>query len=715
MSLDLAKLEKVRDRGNKITARCPACAESGNDSTGDHLSIFPEGQYACLLYPAGDGNQHRARIYELAGIKDSRQAIVKTAPAKAGWTALASAPEAAPFPLLKHFKHGTPSAHWVYKTAEGRIAGIIARLDIPATKDGKAKKEIWPITWCQDEAGNTEWRPKGMAEPCPLYGLPFTDGDGDDMVIVEGEKCADAIRAAGFPATTWAGGSSATHKTDWSPLKGRIVYIWPDNDEPGMKAKDAIIRALSGIAAEIRVVQIPDSKPVGWDAADTDDEEIFQLIDEAKIVETASDEAPQNLEEQDPAERFYYDGIRYHLDTGREFVPLDQKSVSRHMKSWGSDPSQIEAALCQIQIDRHIHFAGPLAGHPRGLHTAGGVKLLATVSPSIIKAEPGTWETLLAVLDGLLSDPDAGEIQVKTFLAWLKIARESLVTNRRRPGQAMALAGPRGSGKSLLIDITEQVLGGRRANPYPYFIGRTIFSADLAGAELLAVDDEAGSTDIRSRKTLAANIKSCLFAGAVRIEGKNKTAFTLRPCWRMVIALNDEPEALLVLPPITEDIGDKITLLRCHKRPLPMPAHTLEERDAFFAKLREEIPAMLAWLEAWEIPNELREERCGVKAYHHPAILSALHELSPEGHMMGLIDTAHAAGSLPLPWLGTAAELKAVLCGIPQTSRDAERLLSSWLAAAGSYLGKLEGERVKRLPMVNGIQRWRVLPSGVVD
>lgn len=421
---------------------------------------------------------------------------------------------------------------------------------------------------------------------------------------------------------------------------------------------------------------------------------------------------PLSEDEPAPSGKFVYDGNRYYLDTGREFVPMDQKSVSRQMKSWGHSRDEIEAALCKIQVENFIHFAGPLAGHPRGLHTVGGARLLATLSPEIIESKTGPWPTIRAVFDGLLGDADAGQVQVETFLAWLKIARESLVSNRRRPGQAIAFAGPRGSGKSLLMDLTEAALGGRRANPYSYFTGRTNFNADLAGAELLAVDDEAGSTDIRSRRTLAANIKSCLFSGAVRIEGKNKAAFTFRPCWRMMIALNDEPEALLVLPPITEDIGDKITLFQCHKRPLPMPAHTLDEREAFFAKLREELPGMLAWLEGWKIPEILREERCGVKAFHHPAILAALHQLSPEGQLVELIDTANAAGALPLPWAGTAADLKAVLTHCQQTSRDAEKLLGSWHAAAGSYLARLEGSRVERLPMLNGVVRWRVNQVG---
>ena len=418
--------------------------------------------------------------------------------------------------------------------------------------------------------------------------------------------------------------------------------------------------------------------------------------------------APAQEPQAGPA--FFYDGTRYYLDTGREFVPMDCRSVGRHLVARGTEKEAIAGELCRIQTDGFIHFAGPLAGLPRGLHEMGGRKLLATAGPAIIQSKPGEWPTLRAVIRGLLDD-DSGP-QADVFLGWLKFARESLVSGRRRPGQALALAGPRNCGKSLLIDILEAALGGRRANPYPFFTGRTQFNEDIAGAELLAVDDEAGSTDIRARKNLAASIKSNLFSGAVRVEGKHKTGFTFRPVWRMALALNDEPEALLVLPPITEDIGDKLTLLRCHKRPLPMPAHTLDEREAFFARLLAELPALLEWLERWDVPAELREERCGVAAFHHPALLAALLELSPEGQLSGLIDTAERAGGIALPWEGTAADLKALLLSCQATGRDAERLLGHWHAAAGAYLARLVGERVEKLPLRDGIQRWRICPSG---
>ena len=146
-----------------------------------------------------------------------------------------------------------------------------------------------------------------------------------------------------------------------------------------------------------------------------------------------------------------------------------------------------------------------------------------------------------------------------------------------------------------------------------------------------------------------------------------------------------------------------------------MPAHTLDEREVFFSTLRAELPGMFAWLESWDIPDELREERCGVLAYHHPSIISALHELSPEGHLSVLVDIAAAAGMLPLPWVGTAAELKGILTACPQTARDAEKLLGGWAPATGTFLGRLEGGRVERTTLRDGIQRWRLLASGAVE
>jgi hypothetical protein len=747
MSLDLSRLEKPRMIGGRTIARCPACAETGNDSGADHLFINSDGKFGCILYQSTDGTKHRKRIFELAGIVEPRPHGEKPI-----WTALPSAPESAPFPTIRHYKHGQPSAHWIYHTHDGCIAGIVARFDNP---EGKV---TLPMSWCRDQFGKTEWRWKAMSVPRTIYALPLS---AETIVIVEGEKCAEAVIAAGLHATTWAGGASAVSKSDWSPLTGKKCVIWHDNDSAGIRAKDAIVRQLSGIAVEIRIVQIPQGRPEKWDAADTDCAEILQLVNEAvlfseneqqsnvpnwhpmtddlmkwvwcrleDLTQFLSDSDPQVKSDMPPERKhktppppqakserkarkgeFYYDGKGFYRDNGTVFVPMNRESVHSYLQEQGyREKEQRNPVLNRIQDKHFVSYAGPIAGIQRGFYPNSTGNILVTQSPVIIQPFPGKWPILRKVIEGLLGDdPDAGNTQVDVFLAWIKVAREALKKGKRRPGQAIALTGPRGSGKSLLIDIMETIFGGRRADPYAHFTGRTNFNGDLVGAELLVIDDESGSTDIRARRHLAAAIKHNLFSGKVRIEAKYQTGSSCSPLWRLVIACNNEPEALLVLPPLTEDIGDKITLFKCHKRPLPMPAFTQDDKEAFMAKIVSEIPAMLHFLESWEIPENLREDRCGVTFYHHPEILSNLAELAPETSVLNLIDTAAASGGIALPWRGGATQLRVMLSQCEATCRESEKLLAG-ANSTGVYLGRLEssGNRVRKGKLRDGLQQWEI-------
>jgi len=61
-TLDLDKLDNVVERAGKVIARCPACAAKGRDSHGNHLVIFDNGAFSCII---GDSN-HRKEIYRLA-------------------------------------------------------------------------------------------------------------------------------------------------------------------------------------------------------------------------------------------------------------------------------------------------------------------------------------------------------------------------------------------------------------------------------------------------------------------------------------------------------------------------------------------------------------------------------------------------------------------------------------------------------------------------
>ena len=66
--LDVSRLENVRHSGAKTTAKCPACAEAGGDTKGEHLFIDAGGRFGCVMYPGTEGATHRQRIFALVGI-----------------------------------------------------------------------------------------------------------------------------------------------------------------------------------------------------------------------------------------------------------------------------------------------------------------------------------------------------------------------------------------------------------------------------------------------------------------------------------------------------------------------------------------------------------------------------------------------------------------------------------------------------------------------
>ncbi|MDD9727211.1 AAA family ATPase [Roseovarius sp. SK2] len=154
---------------------------------------------------------------------------------------------------------GAPVATYNYTDAKGSIIAQVDRFEwLDGTKQRKAFRP-WDATRRKYEA----------PEPRPLYNLPQVVRE-PEIVLVEGEKCADALNAAGICATTAMNGSNApVEQTDWTALSGRKVLIWPDNDETGHKYAEAARQAVSYAGAHaVSVLRIPADKPEKWDAAD---------------------------------------------------------------------------------------------------------------------------------------------------------------------------------------------------------------------------------------------------------------------------------------------------------------------------------------------------------------------------------------------------------------------------------------------------------------
>ncbi len=153
--------------------------------------------------------------------------------------------------------------------------GYWAKLAVGKAPQRPALPEPLACVYRYDTPTGKQYRPwdararaMRMPEPRPLYNLPAITAS-DAVVLVEGEKCADALMQVGIVATTAMGGAAtAIDKTDWTPLVGKTVAVWPDHDDAGARYTDAVIPKLIHIGAKVRRVSVPQDKPTKWDAAD---------------------------------------------------------------------------------------------------------------------------------------------------------------------------------------------------------------------------------------------------------------------------------------------------------------------------------------------------------------------------------------------------------------------------------------------------------------
>ena len=151
----------------------------------------------------------------------------------------------------KHRQHGAPSKVWIYRDAQGQPLMALYRFDLGPDEDGKPRKVFAPLTWCQRADGQTtQWRWQGLPDPRPLLHLDELSQRLDaPVVLCEGEKAADAATELmpSYVATCWPNGSNSWHKADLTPLKGRSVLLWPDNDASGQSCMEAVAEKLREI------------------------------------------------------------------------------------------------------------------------------------------------------------------------------------------------------------------------------------------------------------------------------------------------------------------------------------------------------------------------------------------------------------------------------------------------------------------------------------
>ena len=158
--------------------------------------------------------------------------------------------------------------------------GVLFEIVYRADKKGETKV-------CRNFAPDGSFMGKVKKRSRPLYGLLKLRGDGpykdpEGIIIVEGEKCADAAQkffVDYIEVLTYAGGASSIEYTDWKLLQGQEVLILADNDVIGLNTARLVSDRLEKLRCSITI----------YSRHGTDKSDIADWIEECKTAEEKMD------------------------------------------------------------------------------------------------------------------------------------------------------------------------------------------------------------------------------------------------------------------------------------------------------------------------------------------------------------------------------------------------------------------------------------------
>ncbi len=204
---------------------------------------------------------------------------------------------------------------WVYRNEAGDVQLVDIRFE-----GGERAKNVMSFYYDGKSV-------RSKAYPIVLYNLDIiTDNPDTPILIHEGAKCAEAGEVIpGFIHTAWNGGAKKCQYVDWTILKDRDVFIWPDDDEPGIDAAFMIRDFLPGAKIIPPSIRAREIKKKGADIVEVlqvaTPEEIAKYILESKGVELPESALPTGSPEP--------------VRSPRSVQPSDSTSVD---SNYGDDP-----------------------------------------------------------------------------------------------------------------------------------------------------------------------------------------------------------------------------------------------------------------------------------------------------------------------------------------------------------------------------------------
>ena len=256
------------------------------------------------------------------------------------------------------------AAEWISRVeAKGGIDkvfgtkhGLFLRIN-PMVKDGSKNADV------------TSFRHALVEFDRDSDGKPISAADQYQAILVSGMPVAALIDSGNQSLHAWIR-VDASNKGEY---KRRVAVIWKYFSGINLDARNRHPSCLSRcpdgrrtVDGEVRHQRLLASGfgAASWDVWEAGNSD----VDDQPSGSSTLSRPPT----RDAAiERFYYDGNnRFHLDTGDTLVPMNQRSVENHLKSWGiTEGNSIAEMVCSIQTGRFVR-------RTEDMHRTGATELL---------------------------------------------------------------------------------------------------------------------------------------------------------------------------------------------------------------------------------------------------------------------------------------------------------------------------------------------------
>ena len=392
---------------------------------------------------------------------------------------------------------GTPPKHsyqarWEYRDAAGTLLFYVVRFR-HVESAGKLYRKL--AYFGPTEGWRLETKTYQVPAPWPLYNLEELGARPEaPVLVVEGEKAADAARKLlpSHVVVAWPGGGHAVAHVDWSPLGGRKVTLWPDNDADGVAAMQHVYASLTrSLTADVATVDAAQLRlPLGWDLAD----DLPQGLDPFTTV-TAAHDLPEWLLALNGRYFVALEGGRACIFTETvnpltglldiwRLLPGDFCLLEDNKKVLG-----VDARGNQVYVGRGTYWLD----HPKRREYAGTVFIPGDDTPPgffnlwrgfSVGRRPGRPRHTLRFIRDVVCGGRSREF--KYVIRWL--AR--LVQQPHRPGEvAVVLSGMKGIGKGFFANLIGSLMRQHFAPVSSYDQATTRFNGYMRQVVLMFLDE----------------------------------------------------------------------------------------------------------------------------------------------------------------------------------------------------------------------------------